>query len=238
MVDDPYTKMPAEVFVGARVLVKRLAHAPFTPPPAMVMVPAPLVIVMPEPAVKVASTVSAPVEPMTNWPLMAWPRTVIAPLPQPRSPPPSVKEAAPVPPEPTANAVPSVRLPAIRASPWTKRSPPCRSNPVGVPPEPTQRASEEVAVPEKTCKPFRMESEEVGAVQVAVPTTRLPVVVALLVIRLVIVEEAALTRIPAAVLVGARMLVPPDCQAPLAPTALLVRAPPTTLKPVPVRSVI
>lgn len=108
------TRIPAAVLVGARTLVAMACQAPLTPAGApvlaMVIEPAPLVISMPEPAVKVAKTGSAPVEPMTSWPLLAWPKAVRAPVPEPSKTPPSVKLVAPVPPEATLRALFKVKV--------------------------------------------------------------------------------------------------------------------------------
>ena len=53
-------------------------------------VPAPEVFVIALPTPNVATTGSAPVEPTINWPLVAWPNAVIAPVPLPTNTPPSV----------------------------------------------------------------------------------------------------------------------------------------------------
>ena len=75
------------------------------PVAAIVILPAPFVTEIFEPPVIVPNTGSAPVLPMTNWPFVAWPNAVIAPVPLPKSTPPSVNVEAPVPPDPTGNAV-------------------------------------------------------------------------------------------------------------------------------------
>ena len=116
-----FAKAPPNVIVGSTVSPSDTNVIPFSlpvadtvctvpepnPEAAILIPPAEFVTVIFAPPVKVANTGSAPVLPTTNWPFVAWPRAVTAPVPLPRSTPPSVKVDVPVPPEATGKAVPN-----------------------------------------------------------------------------------------------------------------------------------
>ena len=92
---------------------------PPVPVAAISIPPAVFVIVTPVPWVRVAREGSAPVLPITNWPLVATPNAVTAPVPLPNSTPWSVKVDAPVPPFATVNAVSKLKDANSAAEPDT-----------------------------------------------------------------------------------------------------------------------
>ena len=176
------TNMPAAVDVGVKILPVKVSQAPLIPCRVVasvlrVIVPAPLVTVMPAPPVKAAKTGSALVEPMMSWPLVAWPRTVTAPVPEPKMTPPSVRLVAPVPPELTSRVpVKLGRVSTVKAPPTIDRSAPVMS--------------------------VIATSEPISKLVMLVVVAR---IVSLT--RLVMVELGALMRIAATVLVGLKISV-------------------------------
>ena len=138
----PLTTAGPTVAVGLAPVI--LAAASRLIPPAV------LVIVTVAPAdASVANTGSAPVEPITNCPFVGCAVAVIAPVPEPRSIPPSANVIAPVPPFATTKVPAKLTAPAVAAAGVKPVVPPAK---VVTPPPPPPPVVIETTPPPSSVK--------------------------------------------------------------------------------------